>query len=314
MTEVQLDLSIITLSYNTKALTEACIESVVKHTKNLKYELIVVDNASRDGSVEMLKDLKKKLKELVVIFSKENLGFSAGNNLGMSVARGKYILLLNSDTEFGEDAVSPMISWMERHSRVGVATCKLTNTDGSIQATGGMYPDLWHLFLWSTFIDDLPGVGKLFGSYHPNPSFYRKERALDWVTGAFMLIREKAQEEVGEFDPEFFMYAEDVEYCFRFKQKGWRIWYVPIAKITHIGGASSIGEGVRFSDDIYGKESSVVGEFKGVGLFYRKHFPAQYPLALILLRLGAALRFLVFGLMLGQAQAKDIYAKTLKNL
>ncbi len=310
----QPDLSIIILSYNTKALTRACIESVVKYTKTLEYELIAVDNASRDGSVEMLKGLKKKIGNLVVIYSKENLGFARGNNLGMGIAQGKYILLLNSDTELREDAVSPLISWMEQHPKVGVATCKLTNPDGSIQATGGMYPDLWHLFLWSTFLDDLPGVGKLFGSYHPHPTFYRQEHSLDWVTGAFMLIRKNAQEEVGEFDPKFFMYAEDMEYCYRFKKKGWGIWYVPITKVMHIGGASSTGEGVRFSDNVYGKERSVVGEFRGIGLFYRKHFPPQSPLASVLLKTGASLRFLVFGLLLGQKGAREIYAKAFASI
>jgi len=300
MKSKSIDVSIIILSYNTKNLTLACIESVVRHTQGINYELIIIDNASTDGSVEMLKDLKRKVKGVVVILSKENLGFSAGNNLGMSVARGKYILLLNSDTEFGENVLSP--------------TCQLTNPYGSIQPTGGMYPDLWHLFLWSTFLDDLPGVGELFGSYHPHPTFYRQEHSLDWVTGAFMLIRKTAKEEVAEFDPKFFMYAEDMEYCYRFKQKGWGIRYVPIARIMHIGGASSTGEGVHFSNNVYGKERSVVGEFKGIGLFYRKHFPAQYPLASVLLKIGASLRFFVFGLIFQQTQAKNIYAKAFQSI
>lgn len=317
----ELDVSIIVLSYNTKGLTCACIKSVVKYTKNIKYELIIVDNASSDGSEKVLEGLRLSKTNFHLIKSKQNLGFSGGNNLGLNKAKGRYILLLNSDTEFNEDSLLKMILWMDKNPKVGVATCKLRNPDGTIQANGGYSPGLVPLFLWATFLDDVPLLSRLVGPYHLHAKTifgengaYGKAHKQDWASGAFMFIRRQAYNQVGGFDTNFFMYAEDVEYCYRYRKAGWEVWYVPVTDILHIGSASSGGDHVKFMGSSIGKERGVVGEFSGIRLFYKKHLPEQYWIARLILKTGAALRFLVFGFLLGQTQARGIYAKAFQTI
>lgn len=312
------DVSIIIVSFNTKNLTVACLNSVIKHTKGVVYEVIVIDNASTDGSFEEIQKISKKHKKIHLVKSNKNLGFGGGNNLGMERARGRHILLLNSDTKLHEDSISKMVDWMDKHNMVGVATCKLTNPDGSIQATGGSFPTVFRLFSWAFFLDDLPLWSSIFGSYHPHTpkfasNFYKKIRKLDWITGAFMLIRHQVYESVGGFDQKFFMYAEDVEYSFRVASEDFQIWYVPITSILHIGGASSPGEGVEFADNT-GKERGIVGEFEGLKLFYKKHLPNSYSLAKTIMKMGAILRIILFGVFLGQHQARKIYAKAFQSI
>ncbi|OGY08887.1 MAG: hypothetical protein A2700_00125 [Candidatus Blackburnbacteria bacterium RIFCSPHIGHO2_01_FULL_44_64] len=310
------DISIVIVSFNTKNLTKSCVESILKYTRGVNLEIIIVDNASTDGSVEEIQKFTKKQKETHLLKNRKNLGFGGGNNLGMKRAKGKYILLLNSDTKLHEDSISKMVQWMDNNNNVGMSTCKLTNPNGTTQANGGFFPTLPRLLLWTTFLDDLPLVGQLFGSYHMNTkgimgdnSSYEKTHPQDWISGAFMMLRRTVFENMGGFRKDIFMYAEDVEYCYRIKKAGVQIQYAPITSITHIGSASSGGETVKFIDTSMGKESSILGEFKGLSLFYKIHFPMYQSVARILLKFGALLRIIVFGFFLGQKPAIRIYAK-----
>ncbi len=286
------DLSIIIVSYNTKELLLKCIESVKKYTKDITYEIIVIDNNSTDGTVEALRKLKVTGYRLQVITNKDNKGFGAANNQGMKKAKGRYILLLNSDTKLIENSLLSMVMWMDEHPKVGIASCKLVNADGTLQPTGGFSPTLPRVFLWATLIDDVPFVGDFFGSYHPHRSFYTKsssayskERPLDWVTGAFFLIRREVVREIGLFDESFFLYVEEVEYCMRTKAKGWEVWYVPKTKIIHFGGASGTREG------------TVLREFEGLKLLYKKHYSKMaFAFLRLLLFIGSVLRMFIFGI------------------
>ncbi|MEK7521782.1 MAG: glycosyltransferase family 2 protein [Patescibacteria group bacterium] len=307
------DVSVVVISFNTRKLTLDCLDSVIQHTRDVIYEVIIVDNASTDGSLKEIEKFTLKHKNTHLVKSKENLGFGGGNNLGMQKAKGRYILLLNSDTKLYEDSISKMVEWMDNHPTVGISTCKLKNPNGSIQPTGGYMPTLFRLFSWAFFLDDLPCWSTLFGSYHPHADFYKKQRSLDWITGAFMLIRRETYESVGGFDSNFHMYAEDVEYCYRFKLQGFQLIFVPTTSITHIGGASSTGDVVHFKDSA-GKERSIVGEFEGLKLFYKKHFPSQYSIASTIMKFGAILRMIIFGLFLGQPKARKIYVTAFKKI
>lgn len=295
-----MDVSIIILSYNTKKLVTACLNSVRKFSKDVDSEVIVIDNGSTDGSLEWL----AKQDKIKLFKNKKNFGFSRGNNRGMKASRGKYILLLNSDTEFVEDSLSKMINWMNDHPSVAVATCMLKNPDGSIQATGGCFPTLPRVLLWATFLDDLPLLDML-GMYHPHArgvarNYYMHERKLDWVTGAFFLMRREILEKVGFLDEDFFMYVEELEYCYRIKKAGWGVVYTPITEIVHIGGASGV------------RENAVLGEFRNLKLFYSKHKSfLELALLVVLLKVAAILRIFIFGLILGRKEVAKIYAKAL---
>ena len=306
------DVSIVIVSYNTEELLRKCLDSIMRFTKGVSYEVIVVDNASTDGSVEAVQSSKFKVQngnsKLKIIQNNKNLGFGRANNQGMKVAKGGYIALLNSDTELFEDSLSKMVSFMDSHTDVGMATCRLLNKDRSIQANGGCKPTLFRLFVWATFIDDVGFLRSILGSYHNQA--VNREHEQGWVSGAFMMLRREVLEKVTGFDENFFMYGEDVEFCLRVNKGGWKIFCTPITSIVHLGSGSSSGDIVHFRGGALGKERSILGEFEGLKKIYKKHYPSwQYPLLILILKMAAILRFLIFGIVLSQRGARNIYAK-----
>ncbi|OGM20576.1 hypothetical protein A2714_04520 [Candidatus Woesebacteria bacterium RIFCSPHIGHO2_01_FULL_38_9] len=311
-----MDLSVIIVNFNTRKLLKNCIASIIKNTRGVSYEIIVVDNASTDGSKTEIKNFSKKAKLLRLISNNKNLGFGAANNQGMKIARGRYILLINSDTKLLENSITRMVQWMDNHSRAGVVSCTLVGPRYSIQLNGGYFPNLARLFLWSAFLDDIPGVALFFGSYHLSSHIpitkiiYKKIHQQDWVSGAVFLLRKRVFDEIGGFDENIFMYGEEVEYCYRIKDKGWQIWYVPISKILHVGTASSKGELVKFAGTSVGKESGLIGEFKALKYFYKKHYSDwKYPILILLLKLASISRYFILGVVAGQKEARRVYAK-----
>lgn len=306
----RVDLSIIIISFNTKKLTHECISSVIKNTKGISFEIIVIDNDSKDGSNKMLTALAKKHSFVRIILNHENSGFGKANNQGMKIARGRYLLLLNSDTKVLDDVLTKTVSWMDKNPKAGIASCALTFPDGTIQGTGGYFPTLVRVATWMTFLDDIPLLGGLIRPFHPmhglspldtNSSFFKRQKQMDWLTGAFFMIRREAFKKVGYFDQDYFMYVEEVDYCYRTKKEGWEIWYLPNKKIIHYGGASSTAE------------FPLVNEIKGLKTFYKKHMPAwQTGFLRFFLKLGAALRIVIFGILRGKEAAKT-YAKVYRT-
>lgn len=252
----------------------------------------MVDNASSDGSAEMV---AKEFPEANLIRKSRNHGFGENNNFGLKVARGEYILLLNSDTELTDPKIlREMTDWMELHPEAGLATSALVNPDKkTYQGSGGAFPTLPRVFAWMTFVDDIPLVDNLIKPYHPlhtwsfykNEGYFRNAHRQDWITGAFFLMKAKAQKEAGYFDEDFFMYVEEVELCYRFMAKGWQTWYLPQWKIIHLGQASA------------GGEKALIYEMKNLKLFYKKHMSAwQLPVVTFILKLGAFLRMILYAL------------------
>lgn len=290
-----IELSVIIVNYNTKEIILSCLNSIKKHTKNVSFEVIVVDNASTDGSLDIL----RKRKDIKLIRVTENLGFAKGNNLGIRVARGNYVLLLNSDTELFENSFRKMIDFLSVNNEVGIAGCSLLNKDGTKQSNGGHFPTLLKVFLWSSFLDDFPGMD-FFKLYHPHVPFYEKQRELDWITGAFFMVRKEILNEAGLLNERFFMYVEELELCYRVKQCGWQVFYTPITSVTHLGGASST------------PKNAILGEYKGLLLFYNLHKSFFEKLMLnLFLKLGALLRILLFGILLGRKEARSSYVQAL---
>lgn len=294
--EKMIDVSIIIVSFNTRELLESLLISIIENTKRVRFEIIVVDNASTDDSARLAKELTKEVLGRVLKNTK-NLGFAKANNQGIRRARGKYLLLLNSDTHLIEDSVSGMFDFLEKDKSVGVAGCKLLNRDGSLQENGGFFPDIWRLFLWALLLDDLPVLNRL-NLYHPHKIFYQGKKSVDWVTGAFFMIRRNVIEEVGLFSEKFFMYVEEIEYCWRVKKFGWRVIYNPLTSIVHIGGASS------------NREKVITGEYRGLIVFYKLHKSRiENMLLRIFLKTGAFLRVILFGLILRKKGFLVSYAK-----
>ncbi len=298
---MKIDLSVIIVSFNTKDILIECLASIWENTHGIKYEIIVVDNASGDGTVEKLKQLAKDKKNLTVIYEKENTGFSKGNNIGLRNAKGKYHLLLNSDTILIENTLKKMVDWMDSHPAVDISSCQLLNPDKTIQPTGGYFPELSRVFLWALLLDDLPIINTL-GSYHPHVGqFYFRDHAQDWVTGAFMFMRREVFEKTHGFDENIFMYAEEIELCYRAKSLGFKVYYTIVSKIIHLGNASG------------SSRNALLGEFKGLTYLYKKHktLLEQFLLS-VLLKLGAVIRLVLFNFLPSKKGVASIYAEAFK--
>jgi len=296
-------LSIIVVNFNTKDLLRDCLITVFKSLATSfpgEYELIVVDNGSNDNSPQMI---KKEFPQVNLIENKENVGFGRANNQAIKRAKGDYILLLNSDTIVSPNSIVMVVRWLRSHPEVGVVGCRLLNKDSTIQPSAGFFPNILRLFLWATFIDDLPGAWSIIKPYHVTQrAFYQKEREVDWVTGAFFMLRKEILERVGLFDEKMFMYVEEMELCYRIKKRGFKIYFTPVASAIHLKGGSQKD-----------KNLAIVEEYRGLRYFFKKHKPQwQRPLLGLILRLGALLRIILFGIIGQDKNKKNVYTEAFK--
>jgi len=259
-----MDLSIIILNYKTRQLTLAAIESVFQSTTAYSYEVLLVDNASEDGVIAAVQE---RYPQVVGIQNQENVGFARANNQAMAIARGRYVLLLNSDTIVHKDTLHTMLLFMEEHPQVGASGCKIVLPDGRLdKACKRGFPTPAASFYYAFGISKLfPHVPRFNGYQlgHLNPD---QSQPIDCLVGAFMLVRRAVIDQVGMLDERFFMYGEDIDWCYRIKQAGWQIHYHPRAEIVHYKGASSRRKPVK-----------IVYEFhRAMFLFHKKHFAKRY--------------------------------------
>jgi len=306
MTKTEIHISIVIVSSQLKYLG-GCLKTLYSALKGINNEIIIVDNASADKIGDQI---KKDFPEVKIIRREVNGGFGENNNMGMRVAKGRYVLLLNDDTEIiNKNIFKEMIDWMDSHPKVGLSSCALVNPDQkNYQGSGGYFPTLARVIAWMTFIDDIPYLDNLIKPYHPmhsysfihtNEDYYKKPHKQDWVTGAFFLMRKEAMNQAGIFDEKFFLYVEEVELAYRFHLKGWESWYLPKWKTVHYGMATN------------GSEKATVMEMQNLRLFYKLHMPKwQLPILTFVLKLGALLRVLVYAV-LGKLNVSKIYVKAL---
>jgi len=233
--EKTFDVSVIIVSYNTRDVLRNCLCSVFSETRKISFEVIVVDNDSRDGSAEMVAD---EFPQAVLVRNRDNRGFAAANNQGIRISRGGYVLLLNSDTVIIDGAIDKSFEFAETLPDAGVVGCKARNDDGSLQHTCQMYPGLLNLFILAAgFARALPNH-RFFGRADMTWWDHNEIREVNFVAGCFMLVRRAAIEQVGVMDSNYFMYAEEVDWCLRFSRAGWRVIYYPFAEFYHLLGES----------------------------------------------------------------------------
>lgn len=250
------DVSIIILNWNTRDMLADCLETIAKTSGNLKIELIVVDNASSDGSQAML---QQRFPQVHLIANQANVGFAKGNNQGMAISKGRYALLLNSDAFITPGAIQALIHVADAQPRAGIVGALLLNADGTFQASYTPFPNLWQEFMI------LSGLGRLlYGRWYPSrgPEEDKGPQVVDYVEGACLLVRLEAFRETTGLDEGFFMYAEEVDWCYTMRAKGWQVWYQPAAKIIHLGGGSSQGRRTQREGDLYYSRIR----------FFRKHY------------------------------------------
>lgn len=229
-----IDLSIIIVNWNTCDLLDACLQSVEQElaTMSARAEIIVIDNASTDDSVAML---RARYPHVQLIVNAGNPGFAGANNQGLQRAQGRYSLLLNPDTLVQPGGLAWLLRFMDEQPQAGAAGAMLVNADGSLQPSCAPAPTLGRE-LWRLFHLDLLAA---YGVYDMAGWPVDASRKVDVVQGAAMIVRRTAQEQVGSLDPGYFMYSEEVDWCTRIRAAGWDIYWVPAARIIHYGGQSS---------------------------------------------------------------------------
>jgi len=231
-----LDVSIVIVSWNTRDILRDCLRTVYEQTEKTAFEVIVVDNASADGSGEMV---RAEFPQTILVANPENSGYAAANNQGIRIARGRYILVLNSDTLILDGAVDKMMAFADAQPRAGVLGCRVLNADRSLQPTCFLYPSPLNLLLSMSYLSKLFPRNRFFGRETLSWWDRSDTRPVDVVTGCFMFVRKAAIDQVGLMDEQYFMYGEETDWCYRFKQAGWQVLFTPVAQIVHYGGSSS---------------------------------------------------------------------------
>lgn len=229
------DLSIIIVSWNVRGLLQACLHSIDSQRHGLDVEVIVVDGASADGSPAMVREAFPWVK---LIACDENVGFPRGNNLGLAAANGRFLLLLNPDTEIIQDALPVMVNYLLQHQDVGLVGPQLLNSDGSLQSSRRRFPTLTTALFESTWLESV-APQRILRHYYAQDLPDDAAADVDWVTGACMLIRREIYNVIGGMDEAYFMYSEELDWCRRIKDAGWRVVYYPGAQVLHHVGKSS---------------------------------------------------------------------------
>lgn len=282
----ELKVSVVIVNWNVRDLLQQTLTTLYKNTKGVAFETIVVDNGSTDGSPELVQEKWKKVK---LIKLRKNMGFAAANNKGFAKAKGKYILLLNSDTIVTKTTLTGMVRFLDTHPDAGCVGAKHLNTDKSLQRSVDNFPSLLNDFLSYTELHRLPIFLPLLKNKYAWWSDHDVVREVDWVNGACMMVQKKIIREIGGLDEGFFIYAEELDWCYRMKEKGWKVYFTPKAEIIHLGGQAMN----RAAD------KRIILKYKGQFRFYKKHYPVyKYIILRTFVTLIAVMRILALLVML----------------
>ena len=235
-----MDLSIIIVNYTTKDFLLPCVKGIIENTKNLEYEIIIVDNASEDGSAEYVKQkLMKRFDMVRLIEPGANIGFSAGNNLGIKAGKGRYALIINSDILIWDNALEQMVNFMDKRPKAGIAGPRLLHPDASLQHFCYRFPSPLVLLYRRTPLARFAFARRAIGRYLMIDWDHKDSRKVDWVQGSCIMVRASAIKEVGLMDEQYFMFMEDTDWCRRFWQKNWEVWYIAEVEIVHYHARAS---------------------------------------------------------------------------
>lgn len=232
----RVDLSICIVSWNTAPELIACLDSITGTVRKVQYEIIVVDNASQDGSPELV---SARLPSVRLHVNSSNLGFAAAANQAIALSSGRYVLLLNPDAEVMPGTLDQLVSFTDSVPQAGVVGCKIVNPDGSLQYSCRRFPNLIAGMLRNTLLGSLLGQSRCVRDYLMQDWDHASVLDVDWVSGAALLVRREVVDQIGFLDEGFFMYCEDIDFCKRAGEAGWDVLYYPFAKILHRIGCSS---------------------------------------------------------------------------
>jgi N-acetylglucosaminyl-diphospho-decaprenol L-rhamnosyltransferase len=263
------DLTVILVSYNTAELLRIAISRLMAATKHVNTKIVIVDNASKDNSATIVSD---EFPECSLIVNKSNVGFGRANNQVVDLATGRYLLLLNTDAFVSEDTIDKTVAFMDEHPRYGILGVKLVGSDGLLQPSARYFPTPWNLFIQRAglrrFVRRLRMVDDMNWDHN-------SVRPCDWVPGCYYLVRKNVIDQVGLFDPRYFLYYEEVDHCMAAKKAGWDVVFYPYSTVVHLGGESAKSES-EISQS--GRQISVL-QIESELLFFRKNYGLAAMLA-----------------------------------
>jgi len=277
------NMSIIIVNYKSSDFLSNCIKSVLESQLNVKYEIIVIDNASSDAG---LATIKKKFPGVIFIDAEKNNGFAAGNNIGIKLAKGEVLLLLNPDTIVNKNTIHQLYNKINSDPKIGIVGPKMYYEDGELQTKNIIkkIPTLFAIFSHLFFLDNLFPKIKFFNSYYGLESDCMEGQYWENVSGACLMIKREVIEKIGLMDENFFLYFEETDWCFRTIKEGYKILYIPSASITHFVG----GSGIPY------KKRNVFAYYESQLYFFKKHYGNFHYTVLYLLSLiGFSFRLLI---------------------
>lgn len=236
-----MEISIIINNYKTKGLLKQCLNGIFRYPPSVDYEVIVVDNNSQDGTVEIVKE---KFPQVKLIEAKENLGHHKGNNLGIKNSTGKYVLITNTDIAFLDNSIDKLYDFMESHQEAALVGPKLKNPDGSVQMSCLRFPSKLVPIYRRTFLGDFPFAQKALDHYLMKDFNHLATREVDWILGACVMVRKSAIDKVGLMDESLFLYFGDIAWCKRFRESNYKVYYFVDANIVHYHKRESAQNGI----------------------------------------------------------------------
>ncbi len=273
------NLSIVIVNYNAFPYLSQCLDSISNQSfPKSKMKVIVVDNKSNDNSLTLI---KKNYPWIKILPNKQNVGFAKANNQAINLIETKYILLLNPDTILSKNTIKIMIEYMENHHRVAISTCRINLPSGEIDdACHRGFPTPWNSFCQFSHLSQIFPKSMFFNGYHLGYRNLDKIHEIDSCSGAFMLIRKEAGDEINWFDEDYYWYGEDIDFCYRIKKKKWKVVFVPKTSIVHYRGISS---GIKKHSQKLStatkstKKTASLARFEVMKIFYEKHYQKIYP-------------------------------------
>ncbi|MFH1597690.1 MAG: glycosyltransferase family 2 protein [Patescibacteria group bacterium] len=275
-----LDLSIVIVNWNVKDLLQNCLVSIFEHTANVKFEVIVVDNASPDQS-EVTAMMHSQFPQVKYIPNNNNLGFAKANNQAIILAQGEFVLLMNPDTELRENSLLRVVQYLRENEEIGICGCKILNTDHTIQPSVRSFPSLGSQIIIMLKLHHFFPNMKILRNYYKKDFDYNQPQEVDQVRGAFFMMRKQMIEKVGLLDDKYWIWFEEVDYCQRAKEVAWQVFYLPTAEVFHHWG-QSFQKQERFKKQFWFNNSLLRYFWKHGSVFSFAILVLLYPLSLLI--------------------------------
>lgn len=275
------DLSIIIVTFKSEGTIEKCLDSVYSSSKHVDFEVIISDNSPNNNTSDLIKEIGKKYKNLTFIKNKKNEGFSRGNNIGIKKASGEYVLFLNPDMVLEKDTIPGMLFFIKENKDAGAATCRVNLLNGKLDDSCHRgFPTPWRALCHFSKLSKIFPKSKFFAGYNLTYLDFSKTHEIDSLAGSFLLMPYDLGEKLNWWDEDYFFYGEDIDFCYRIKKEGYKIYFVPKYNALHYKGVSSGIKKISKDISTADKKTKVWvtnQRFKAMEIFYDKHYRNKYP-------------------------------------